>query len=148
MTRYFLIFAIWASSSVFALACNSEMAHYQNSEDKAFKISFSKQKDPKSWSGVLLTMNTPHRKLEFEFTASNGYEVQSLVLLTKGIEQNGDLAVHFFDKNLKSMGLPQVGEPAPAYLFSPQLGLWFWYSGLSPQEYIPPAMWKLMPCGS
>ncbi len=144
------VFAVCAiiSTAGWAQACDASKAVYENTEDKAFTISFSKQKDPKSWSNILATLKTPHRKLEFEFTASNGYETQSMVLLTAGLKQDREVQIELFNKDLKSLGLPQVGERAAAYLFSRQLGLWLWYSGATPQEYIPPAMWTLKLCRS
>lgn len=130
-----------------ALSCNAEKATYRHMEDKNFTISFAKQKQPKAWSDIQATLHTPSRKLDFEFTASNGYEVQSMVLLTKSVKQDHDIAISFFNKSLKSLGLPESGELAPHYLFAAELGLWLYYAGLDPQDYIPPGMWKLEKCG-
>lgn len=148
MKRFVFAVCAMMSSTGWAHACEASKAVYENTKDKAFTISFSKQKNPKSWSDILATLKTPHRKLEFEFTASNGYEVQFMVLLTKGLKQDREVEIEFFSKDLKSLQLPQAGETAAEYIFSRQLGLWLWYSGASPREYIPPAMWKLKACKS
>lgn len=129
-----------------AVSCTAEKAVYQHLEDKNFSISFSKQKDPKAWSDILASLQVPNRKLDFEFTASNGYEVISMVLLSKGIDQSQSISIGFLDKNLKSLGLPSSGEAAPEYLYAPELGPWLWYAGLEPREYIPPGLWKLEKC--
>ena len=134
---------VWLSP---ALACDAEHATYQHLENKNFTIAFSKLKHPKAWSNIQATLKTPARKLDFEFTASNGYEVLSMVLLTKGIEQSRDLSINFLDKNLKALHLPEAGKPAPTYLVAPDLGVWLYYAGLNPQDYIPPGIWKLDKC--
>ncbi len=133
------------TGAVFA-ACPASKANYQSLEDKTFTITFSEQKKPKSWSNVQATLHTPKRTLDFEFTASNGYEVQSMVLLTTGLKQDRDIDIKFLGKNLKLLSLPQSGDAAPAYLFAPNLGLWVWYAGLEPQEFVPPGLWKFVSC--
>lgn len=146
MKRIAVTFALMLANMAPALACDAEHATYHHLEDKSFTISFTKQKHPKSWSNIQATLKTPSRKLDFEFTASNGYEIQSMVLLTKGIEQDREIAILFLDKNLKPLHLPEAGEPAAAYIVAPELGLWLYYSGLNPQVYIPPGIWKLDRC--
>ena len=140
-------FAVFMALMSPALSCNAEKASYHHMEDKSFSILFSKQKNPKAWSDIQATLHVPSRKLDFEFTASNGYEVLSMVLLTKDIEQNTVIAIGFLDKNLKSLGLPESGQAAAEYLYAPELGPWLWYAGLEPREYIPPGLWKLEKCG-
>ena len=146
MKRIILAFGALSISLAPALACDAEHATYRHLEDKSFTISFSKQKHPKAWSNIQATLKTPARKLDFEFTASNGYEVLSMVLLTKGIEQSRDISINFLDKNLKSLHLPEAGKPAAEFLVAPELGVWLYYSGLDPQDYIPPGVWKLDTC--
>jgi hypothetical protein len=146
MKKFAAAFGLLLACVAPSFACNAEKAVYHHLEEKDFSITFSQQKHPKSWSNILATLHLPSRKLDFEFTASNGYEILSMVLLTKGVKQERDIAISFLDRNLKSLQLPNAGEPAPEYLFTPELGLWLYYSGLEPQEYIPPGMWKLDRC--
>lgn len=129
-----------------AHSCTAEKASYRHMEDQSFSISFSKQANPKAWSDIQASLHMPSRKLDFEFTASNGYEVLSMVLLTKDIEQNTVIAIGFLDKNLKSLRLPESGQAAAEYLYAPELGPWLWYADLEPREYIPPGLWKLDKC--
>ncbi len=129
-----------------AHSCTAEKASYRHMEDQSFSISFSKQANPKAWSDIQASLHMPSRKLDFEFTASNGYEVLSMVVLTQGIEQENTIAVGFLNKDLKSQGLPQSGSPAAEYLYAPELGPWLWYADLQPREYIPPGLWKLDKC--
>jgi hypothetical protein len=137
-----LAFSIGSSHA----ACTAENAVYKHIVDETFSMSLSKQNNPKAWSNIQTTLQTPSRRLDFEFTTSNGYEMQYLVLLTKGVDQKRDIVVSFLDTNLKSQMLPQAGEPAPEYIFTPDLGLWLYYSKLEPQDYIPPGMWKFSSC--
>ena len=147
MKQILLVGVIVCSSTFSAFAaCPASKANYQSLEDKTFTITFSEQKKPKSWSNVQATLHTPKRKLDFEFTASNGYEVQSMVLLTTGLKQDHDIDIKFLDKNLKLLSLPQSSDAAPAYIFAPNLGLWVWYSGLEPQEFVPAGIWKFDSC--
>jgi hypothetical protein len=126
-------------------ACPSELADFRNIDDPRFVLSFSKQKDPKAWSGVMATLKTPHHNYAFEFTASNGYEVQSMVLLSKNIKQNSDITILTFDKAMHSLHLPQLGEESPSYLATPGLGSWLWYSAHQ-QDYLPPGLWHFEKC--
>jgi hypothetical protein len=126
--------------------CLAENAVYRNLEDEQFSISFSEQKNPKAWSNILATLKTPHRNFDFEFTSSNGYAMQYMVLLSKNVKQDKDIEVDFLDKDLKDILLPQVGDAAPELIFAPQLGLWMWYANLKEQEFIPRGLWKLSDC--
>jgi hypothetical protein len=127
-------------------ACTSEFAEYRSLEDKNFMLSFAKQKNPKAWSNIQVTLKTPKQKLDFEFTASNGYSIQYLVLLNDGIEDSEDNIVDFFDKKLKIQLLPQVGHAAPEYVFAPKLGLWLNYTDAKHQEYLPRGIFKFDHC--
>jgi hypothetical protein len=136
---------VFASQSSQA-ACMAEKAVYTNLEDQEFTLSFSKQENPKSWSNIQTTLKTPLHKYDFEFTASNGYSMQYMVLLTKGVKQDEDIVVDFFDANIKSLLLPNAGEAAPEYVFSSKLGLWLNYANAKDQEYLPRGMFKLSQC--
>jgi hypothetical protein len=127
-------------------ACKAEHAIYKHMEDANFSIIFSLQPQPKSWSNILATLQTPSRKLDFEFTESNGYGMQYLVLVSKGAEQNIDINVNLFDNDLKAQLLPQAGEQAPEFIIAPVLGQWLYYSKLEPQEFIPQGIWKFSSC--
>jgi hypothetical protein len=126
--------------------CLAEKATYVSLEDKDFTLTFAKQNNPKSWSNIQTTLKTPLRSYDFEFTASNGYSMQYMVLLTKGANQNENIAVDFFDKNLNNLLLPQAGEAAPEFVFSSQLGLWLNYTNKTDAEYLPRGMFKLDEC--
>jgi hypothetical protein len=131
-----------------AAACTAEHATYKLIEDARFSLVFSNQKNPKAWSNIEATLKTPYRQLHFEFTAANGYPMNYLELLDKVPKQDKSIDIAFFDHALKTLGLPEAGDPAPTFLFSPQLGLWLNYAGLNPNEYLPPGMWKLAACKS
>ncbi len=144
LTLSALLLSLFAHTS-FA-ACNAEYADYRSLEAPEFKLSFAKQKHPRSWSNIQLTLTTPKQKLDFELTASNGYSMQYLVLLTKGAKDSDDNIVDFFDKNLKDTLLPQAGDVAPAYVFAPNLGLWLHYTNTPEREYLPRGLFKFDHC--
>lgn len=139
-----ILFGLWAAP-VFA-QCPGELAVYKMPEAKGFSIRFSKQKHPKAWSNIQATLTTPTREFDFEFTASNGYSLNYMVILTKGIKIDQDLPILLLDKNLKALGLPEVGQTAPEYLIASALGPWLYYAGFEHQEYIPSGVWKLTSC--
>jgi hypothetical protein len=113
---------------------------------EGFSISFSKQKNPKAWSNIQATLNTPTRHFDFEFTSSNGYSQNYMVILTKGIKIKKDLPIMFLDKDIKTQNLPQSGEDTPQYLIASELGAWLYYAGFKSQEYIASGAWKLLGC--
>jgi hypothetical protein len=127
-------------------ACNAEKATYVSLEDADFTLSFATQKSPKSWSNIQTTLKTPLHSYDFEFTASNGYSMQYMVLLTKGVKQNENVVVDFFDKNMNNLLLPQAGDAAPEFVFSSQLGLWLNYANKKDAEFLPRGMFKLKDC--
>jgi hypothetical protein len=127
-------------------ACNSEFAEYRSLEDKSFILSFTKQKNPKAWSNIQATLKTPKQKLDFEFTASNGYSMQYLVLLNEGIKDPEDNIVEFLNRKFRVQLLPQAGDAAPEYIFAPKLGLWLNYAEAKHQEYLPRGLFKFDHC--
>ena len=113
---------------------------------KGFSVSFSKQKNPKAWSNIQATLKTPTRHFDFEFTASNGYSQNYMVILTKRIKIDQELPIMFLDKQLKVLGLPEAGEAAPEFLIASALGPWLYYAGFKKQEFIPSGLWKFAGC--
>ena len=146
MRNLITIFILSFTISPALAQCPAELAIYKHNESKDFSITFSKQKDPKAWSNLQATMKTPSRHFDFEFTASNGYSINYMVILTKGIKIEQDLPVLFLDHKLKSLDLPQAGNPAPEFIIASELGPWLYYAGFKKQEFIPTGIWKLGGC--
>ena len=127
-------------------ACPIEKSTYSLAKNTEFSLAFNTLKEPKAWSALGLVLKTPSRTFAYEFTASNGYETFFLVSLSpQGIEDDST-SIYFFDKDLKTLALPQSGSNAPAYIFTPDLGQQLWYASLEPREYLPTEMWRLDGC--
>jgi hypothetical protein len=147
MLRKTLALALYLISShlVFA-ACSADLATYAPISKSGFSLRFDKVKEPKAWSELGLTLSTPTRSSAYEFTASNGYETFYLVPLDAKPLAGEDPAIYFFDDTMKTLPLPQTGDAAPAYIFTPTLGGQLWYAGLEPRELLPTEIWKLSGC--
>jgi hypothetical protein len=130
-------------------ACPAGMAVYSLKGSETFSASLSPVAQPKAWSDVQFSINTPSRAHSFELTESNGYAVQYLLPLkpdgTLDEETGRDISVTFFDEALNVLPLPQSAKPAPTYIFAPQIGSVIYY-GYEPRELLPLGMWKLSGC--
>jgi hypothetical protein len=143
-----LIFTLicgFAATPSFA-QCPADLATYSMTGADGFSINFSKQKSPKAWSNIQANLTTPTRHFDFEFTASNGYSQNYMVILSKVIKIKQELPIIFLDKDLNALNLPQAGEAAPQFLIAPELGAWLYYARFKTQEYIPTGVWKLSGC--
>lgn len=131
---------------VAAAACPADLALYSHMEDGQFSAAFGKMQNPKAWSDLQFTINTPSKKHDYEFTESNGYAVQYMVPLPEQPEDTTrDISVTFFDEKLRVLPLPQSETPAPAYIFAPQIGSVIYY-GFEPRELMAIGMFKLSGC--
>jgi hypothetical protein len=146
MRRLVFSLGCWLMAAPALAQCPADLAIYSMAEADGFSINFSKQKHPKAWSNVQATLVTPTRHFDFEFTASNGYSINYMVILTKGIKIKQDLPIMFLDKDLKDLGLPEAGKAAPQYLIAAELGPWLYYAGFKHQEYIPAGVWRISGC--
>ncbi len=146
MRRLFLSLVCAVLAGPALAQCPADLATYSMADAEGFSINFSKQKNPKAWSNIQATLNTPTRHFDFEFTASNGYSQNYMVILTKGIKIETELPIMFLDKDLKALNLPQSGEGAPQYLIASELGAWLYYAGFKTREYVPSGVWKLSGC--
>jgi hypothetical protein len=128
-------------------ACPADLAIYSNLESKEFSLSLSKQKDPKAWSDIEISISGPNTNLHYELTESNGYARSFLVKLPVKENEDGTNVV-FFDKKLRVTGLPQSGRPAPAFIFSADLGVQLYYGSNNSKKpiFMPTGMWKLSGC--
>jgi hypothetical protein len=146
MRLIFAILLLSFSAQTSIAGCAAENAEYRSLEDRDFTILFAKQHHPHAWSTIQATLKTPKQKFDFEFTASNGYGMQYLALLNNDIKDQEDNVVDFYDKNLKELPLPQLGEEAPEFMSAPKLGLWLNYLDGRHQEYLPRGLFKFDHC--
>jgi hypothetical protein len=147
MNKFGLIFFVCnLAAGTAQAACPAGLAVYSHMEDGQFSAAFSKMAQPKAWSDLQFSINTPTTHHDYEFTESNGYAVQYMVPLPE--EREGttrDISVTFFDGKMRALGLPQSDTAAPAYIFAPQVGSVIYY-GYEPREFMPVGMFKLSGC--
>lgn len=142
-----------AGPAISADACPAERAIYElvDGEDR-FEIGFQRSHNYASVaSDLYLYLNTPQRTYWFTFSVSNGYSGITLIpvtdptradavpdgpreLIDLGSDDPQDVDVL---RSLRFYALdedftfwfepPQEGEPAPAYVMVPEIGLSLWY---------------------
>ena len=97
-----LMCGLWAAPAL--AQCPADLATYSMADAERFSINFAKQKQPKTWSNIQATLNTPTRHFDFEFAASNGYSLNYLVILTKGVKIKRDLPIMLSRLKPQSLG--------------------------------------------
>jgi hypothetical protein len=144
----FAIFAfaiICLSGIANAKTCLADHAIYHMEDAKGFALTFVKAKEPSAYSALDAVVTTPTRKLEFSFTASNGYSFNYLVPKWNGVPEDSSFHIFIFDNKMKTLDLPQTQKSAPPFLLTPELGTFLWY-GEEPREFLPANIWRLQPC--
>ena len=144
-----LLIAMGFSPTAFAKPCNGVNAKYEIDGAVGFELKFVAAKDPMAWSDLEAELTTPLRKFTYSLTASNGYSINYLVRKEPQQDSTQDeqsYAIHGFDENLGTVGLPQTTKPAPKFILTPEIGSSLWY-GQEQREYLPLAMWRLKSCG-
>lgn len=151
-----LLFALplgLASPTVSADECPAERAIYELVDDEdRFEIGFRAARNSASIaSDLYLYLTTPLRTYWFTFSVSNGYSGMTLIpvtdptradampngpreLISLGSEDAQDLDVlrslrfYALDEDLTFwFEPPNMGDPAPAYVMVPEIGLSLWY---------------------
>lgn len=151
-----LLFALplgLASPTVSADECPAERAIYELVDDEdRFEIGFRAARNSASIaSDLYLYLTTPLRTYWFTFSVSNGYSGMTLIpvtdptradampngpreLISLGSDDAQDLDVlrslrfYALDEDLTFwFEPPNMGEPAPAYVMVPEIGLSLWY---------------------
>lgn len=151
-----LLFALplgLASPTFSADECPAERAIYELVDDEdRFEIGFRAARNSASIaSDLYLYLTTPLRTYWFTFSVSNGYSGMTLIpvtdptradampngpreLISLGSDDAQDLDVlrslrfYALDEDLTFwFEPPNMGEPAPAYVMVPEIGLSLWY---------------------
>jgi hypothetical protein len=147
------VFLGLASPAIAADECPAERAVYEllDGEDR-FEIGFQRSHNYASIaSDLYLYLTTPQRTYWFSFSVSNGYSGMTLIpvtgptrsdaapdgpreLLALGSDDPQDLDVlrslrfYALDEDMTFwFEPPNEGEPAPAYVMVPEIGLSLWY---------------------
>jgi hypothetical protein len=147
------VFLGLASPAIAADECPAERAVYEllDGEDR-FEIGFQRSHNYASIaSDLYLYLTTPQRTYWFTFSVSNGYSGMTLIpvtgptrsdaapdgpreLLALGSDDPQDLDVlrslrfYALDEDMTFwFEPPNEGEPAPAYVMVPEIGLSLWY---------------------
>ncbi|HMQ58263.1 MAG TPA: hypothetical protein PKE65_06925 [Rhizobiaceae bacterium] len=137
-------------------ACVSEHAVYAvNGQDgrPVGKLRFSVDPEPRAWSDLLVIVADTEngRSWTFHLTASNGYSLNYLLPQDEAAFSES-LRIFFFRKDahgaLKTVAIPQSGEPAPDALFTPTLGLELWYATNvdANRTHFPAEIWYRTAC--
>lgn len=148
-----LVLAFMSSPALAADECPAERALYAlTSEEGRFEVGFVRSRNHASMaSNLYLFLRTPQRTYWFTFSVSNGYSGMTLIPVTdpsrSDAEPDGpkeliDLgtddpealdtlrALRFYamDEDFTFwFEPPNEGDPAPAYLMVPEIGLALWY---------------------
>lgn len=136
-----------------ANACSGNVVHYTMDGAEGFELRLEKAKVPLAWSDFDLFLKTPTRVFRYSLTASNGYSYNYIAqeepaLPAEAVEEGEDHSyrIYLFDAKMNVGDLPQTGNPAPDFIFIPDLGGALYY-GSEPREFLPIAMWRLKDCG-
>ncbi|MGE4220647.1 MAG: hypothetical protein AB7G39_14465 [Alphaproteobacteria bacterium] len=122
-----------------SLACPAEKASYAMiGHAEAFSLRLHPAEIAgANFSEIGVTLKTPQRSYRFALTMSQGYGGTLLVPLIAGKAPAESLSSDFverlrlyaFDDGLAVLeSVPEPGEPAPPYLFLPELGNILWYA--------------------
>ena len=137
--------------SAHSAGCTIEQVTYTQTEAEGFTLTFRPAKEPNAWSNLEATLKTPTREFKFSMTASNGYSFNYLVPSWPGVSDDTSFSVHLYDKDFKTLELPNKGVPAPVAILTPELGTWLYYSENTAnpdiQEFLPADMWRPGTCG-
>ena len=139
-----LLSLILAASPAAEAGCLTDGATYRIDGAEGFELILQKAAEPSAASDMEATLVTPLLRMEFSLTASNGYSFNYLLPKVVKEGEEDSFRLYGFDKALKPTELPQSGQSASRYYFTPELGSALWYS--SERQYLPPEMWRLQDC--
>ena len=148
-----MMLALLAAPAAVADECPAERALYSLASDEGrFEIGFAPSRNHASMaSDLYLFLRTPQRTYWFTFSVSNGYSGMMLIpvtdprrsdaepdgpkeLIDMGTDDPASLdalrALRFYamDEDFTFwFEPPRAGDPAPAYLMVPEIGLALWY---------------------
>jgi hypothetical protein len=124
--------------------CNGLGATYEMTGAQGFSLVLVRAAEPNAYSDLEAVLQTPTRKLNYTFAASNGYSMNYLV--EKGpaedAQDEGSFRFYGFDEKLNLTDLPSSKAAAPPLVFVPDLGPKLYY-GESTREFLPVGMWRL-----
>ena len=121
----------------------------------AATLRFPKAAKPNAWSllGAELVSAGTGRTYTFSYTASNGYSTEYLERESPKPARKDEPGhpIYFFTADLTAVRLPQPGEPAPRYLFLPDLGKRLYYGSptadpKAKREDLATELWILTEC--
>lgn len=144
--------ALFVASGFPALSaeCAIDQVTYIQPEAAGYTLTFRPAAEPNAWSNLEATLKTPTREFKFSMTASNGYSFNYLVPSWKGAPEDTDYHLFLFDKDFKTLELPNKDVTAPAAILTPELGVWLYYGDINTsnaaQEYLPTDMWRSGGC--
>jgi hypothetical protein len=143
-----MLLLLFCATSTFAAPCKGLNAAYVMKDAEGFSFKLVKAKEALAWSDLEAVLTTPTRRIEFTFTASNGYSINYMVRKEASVapdDNESSYPFNSFDVNLNILDLPQSTNAAPVTIFAPELGSMLWY-GNEAREYLPIGMWRLKSC--
>jgi hypothetical protein len=145
--KVLLTMALLAATPAAAIECPAERAEYVHASDGDITAGFITSRHFASMgSDLYFRVTTKQRTCWFTLQVSNGYGGTSLsavgdpYVAADGDENNGPVVLgvskdfpntmgfHSLDERLAITELPRKGEPAPPYIYTPDLGLVMWYA--------------------
>jgi len=142
-----LLIGLLAATPAAALECPAERALYTHAGDPAITAGFIPSRHFASMaSDLYFRVTTTQRTYWFTIHIALGYGGASLAAMgdpyqpVEGDPDNGPVQLgvaagyeramgfHPLDADLAITGVPQRGEPAPPYIYTPDLGLVLWYA--------------------
>ncbi len=144
------VFFLAATLPALSAECTVDTVTYVQPDAEGFSLTFRPATEPNAWSDLEATLKTPTREFKFSMTASNGYSFNYLVPSWKDAPEDSEFHIHFYDKDFKTLGLPNKSGATPAAILTPELGSWLYYGDInannSSQEYLPADMWRAEKC--
>ncbi|MEQ9812368.1 MAG: hypothetical protein RLO50_06275 [Azospirillaceae bacterium] len=135
--------------------CPMERALYAIPGHDGHELSFPPAASPSVFTALEPTLRSLDTGdvYRFDYTVSMGYVTAHLApqpqppLLDDAVAGR-TLGIHFFDDDHRHVLLAAEGEPAPSYVFVPELGPFLWYDVALPEgrEALSTAIWHLSQC--
>ncbi len=145
-----VVLAVSAAPALSA-ECAIDQVTYVQPEAAGYTLSFRPAAEPNAWSNLEATLKTPTREFKYSMTASNGYSFNYLVPSWKDAPEDASYHIFLFDKDFKTLELPNKGVAAPAAILTPEIGVGLYYGDINTnsavQEFLPTDMWRAEGCG-
>lgn len=147
---YLTALLVIAALPAHAADCTIEQVTYTQPNAEGYTLTFRPSTNPNAWSNLEVTLKTPTREFKYSMTASNGYSSNYLVAVDGGEKEEASYHIHLYDKDFKTLDLPNNGVPAPEAILTPEIGQGLYYADINnnnaSKEFLPADMWRRGKC--